>query len=42
MIKALKIILLFQKPHWDDYRFPYVFFGIIAWLEIVALTIGFL
>lgn len=40
MVKALKIILLFQKQDWDDYRFPYIFFGIIAWLEIISLLIG--
>jgi hypothetical protein len=40
MIEALKIIFLFQKPSWDDYRLPWILFGIIAWLEIIALLIG--
>ena len=39
MLKAIKIILLFQKPDWNDYRFPYIFFGILAWLEIISLLI---
>lgn len=42
MIKALKIIFLFQKPDWDDYKFPYIVFGIISWLEIITLIIVFL
>lgn len=42
MRKALKVIFLFQKPEWDDYRFPYYFFGIIAWLEVISLIIAFL
>lgn len=42
MLKALKIIFLFQKPDWDDYRVPYVFFGIIGWLEIISLLITIL
>jgi len=40
MIEALKVLLLFKKPTWDDFRFPYIFFGIIAWLEIVVIVIG--
>ncbi len=40
MIEALKIILLFQKPTWDDYRFPYILFGIIGWLEIITILIS--
>lgn len=40
MTKALKVIFLFQKPSWDDYRFPYIVFGIIGWLEIISLLIG--
>jgi hypothetical protein len=39
MIEALKVILLFKKPKWDDYRLPYIFFGIIGWLEIICLII---
>lgn len=37
MIEALKIIFFFEKPSWDDFRFPYIFFGIIGWLEIIAI-----
>jgi len=37
MVKALKIIFLFQKPDWDDFRFPYIFFGIIGWLEVLSI-----
>jgi hypothetical protein len=37
MIEALKIIFLFKKPSWDDYRIPYIFIGIIGWLEIISI-----
>jgi hypothetical protein len=40
MIEALKVLLLFKKPTWDDFRLPYIFFGIIAWLVIVSIVIG--
>ncbi len=40
MREALKILLLFKKPTWDDYRLPYIFLGIIGWLEILAIVIG--
>lgn len=40
MKEALKVIFLFNKPKWDDYRFPYIFFGIIGWLEIISLFIA--
>lgn len=40
MIETLKIIFLFQKPTWDDYRFPYIFCGIVGWLEIIAILIS--
>ena len=39
MKEALKIIFLFKKPTWDDYRLPYILFGIIAWLEIISLLV---
>jgi hypothetical protein len=40
MREALKVILLFKKPTWDDHRLPYVFFGIIGWLVIISIVIG--
>ncbi len=40
MIEALKVIFLFEKPKWDDYRLPYIFFGIFGWLEIISIIIG--
>ena len=40
MIKALKIIFLFQKPDWDDHRAPYIFFSLLAWAEVVSIGIG--
>jgi hypothetical protein len=40
MIKALKIIFLFQKPDWDDYRAPYIFFSLLAWAEVISVAIG--
>jgi hypothetical protein len=40
MIEALKVLLLFKKPTWDDFRLPYIFFGIITWLVIVSIVIG--
>jgi hypothetical protein len=40
MIKALKIVFLFEKPDWDDCRLPYIFFGILGWLEIISILIG--
>ncbi len=40
MIEALKVILLFKKPKWDDFRLPYIFIGVIGWLEIVAFVVG--
>ena len=40
MIEALKVIYLFKKPKWDDFRLPYIFFGIIVWLEIVVFVIS--
>ena len=40
MIEALKIIFLFKKPTWDDYRLPYIFFGIIGWLLIISMIIA--
>jgi hypothetical protein len=39
MIEALKVIFLFKKPTRDDFRWPYIFFGIIGWLEIIAIVI---
>lgn len=41
MIQALKIIFLFERPTWNDYRFPYIFLGIIAWLELIGLISNF-
>jgi len=38
--EALKIIFLFKKPTWDDYRFPYIFSGIIGWLIVISIVIG--
>jgi hypothetical protein len=40
MIKALKIIFLFQKPDWDDSRAPYIFFSLLAWAEVISVAIG--
>jgi hypothetical protein len=40
MKEALKVILLFKKPTWDDFRLPYIFFGIIGWLEVISIVIG--
>jgi|688.fasta_scaffold181729_3 hypothetical protein len=40
MIEALKVIFLFKKPKWDDFRLPYILFGIIGWLEIVVFAIS--
>jgi hypothetical protein len=40
MLEALKVILLFKKPTWDDFRLLYIFFGVIGWLEIISLLIG--
>jgi hypothetical protein len=40
MKEALKVIFLFQKPKWDDFRLPYIFFGIIGWLEVISIVIG--
>jgi hypothetical protein len=40
MKEALKVIFLFKKPTWDDYRWPYILFGIIGWLEVIAIVIG--
>lgn len=40
MLEALKVIFLFKKPKWDDYRLPYIFFGIIGWLEILLIMVG--
>jgi len=40
MIKALKIIFLFQKPDWDDFRAPYIFLGLIGWAEVFSVIIG--
>jgi preprotein translocase subunit Sss1 len=39
MKEALKVILLFKKPTWDDYRLPYIFFGIIGWSLIISIVI---
>ena len=39
MIKALKVIFLFEKPDWDDYRLPYIFLGIVGWLEIISILV---
>jgi len=39
MKEALKIIFLFKKPTWDDYRLPYVIFGVIGWLEIISILV---
>jgi hypothetical protein len=39
MAEALKVIFLFKKPAWDDFRLPYIFFGVIGWLEIISLLI---
>jgi hypothetical protein len=40
MKEVLKIIFFFKKPTWDDYRLPYIFLGIIGWLEVIAIVIG--
>jgi hypothetical protein len=40
MTQALKIVFLFEKPNWDDYRIPYIIFGIIGWLEVISILIG--
>jgi len=40
MIKALKIIFLFQKPDWDDHRSPYIFFSLLAWAEVISIILG--
>ena len=40
MIKALKVIFLFEQPTWDDFRLPYIFCGVIGWLEIIAILIA--
>ena len=40
MNKALKIIFLFQKPDWDDFRAPYIFFSLLAWAEVISVAIG--
>ena len=40
MIEALKVIFLFKKPKWDDFRLPYIFISVIGWLEIVAFLVG--
>jgi hypothetical protein len=37
MLEALKIILFFKKPSWDNDRPTYIFFGILAWLEILTI-----
>jgi hypothetical protein len=39
MKEALKVIFLFKKPTWDDYRLPYILLGIIGWLEIISIVI---
>jgi hypothetical protein len=39
MKEALKIIFLFKKPTWDDYRLPYVIFVVIGWLEIISILV---
>jgi hypothetical protein len=39
MREALKVIFLFKKPTWDDYRLPYILLGIIGWLEIISIVI---
>jgi hypothetical protein len=39
MKEALKIVFLFEKPDWDDYRIPYIIFGIIGWLEVISILI---
>jgi hypothetical protein len=39
MIEALKVILLFKKPTWDDFRLPYIAVGVLAWLELISLLI---
>jgi hypothetical protein len=31
---ALKIIFLFKKPDWDDFRTPYIVAGVVAWLDV--------
>jgi hypothetical protein len=41
MIEALKVIFLFKKPSWDDdLRLPYIFFGIIGWLEVITMMVA--
>lgn len=40
MVEALKVIFLFKKPKGDDFRVPYIFFGIIAWVEIISFIIA--
>jgi hypothetical protein len=40
MKETLKVIFLFKKPTWDDYRLPYIIFGIVGWLEIISIVIG--
>jgi hypothetical protein len=40
MKEALKVIFLFKKPKWDDFRPLYIFFGIIGWLEVISIVIG--
>jgi hypothetical protein len=42
MREALKVIFLFKKPTWDDYRLPYIFMGIIGWLEVISITVEIL
>jgi hypothetical protein len=39
MKEALEVIFLFKKPTWDDYRWPYIFCGIIGWLEVISIVI---
>jgi hypothetical protein len=40
MKEILKVMFLFKKPTWDDYRWPYIFFGIVAWLELIVLVVS--
>jgi hypothetical protein len=42
MKETLKILLLFKKPGWEDYRLPYIIMGIFAWLEIILMVMSLL
>lgn len=40
MKEALKVIFLFKKPMWDDFRLPYIFFSAVGWSVIITLLIA--